>query len=96
MKSGYETHATTWEGIALQVRWNPNWCNVSAHMEIESADRVPLPITETGYRSHFTPREQVECWGGPVEYAHAWLDQAARDPAWIDAREKARQGDLFA
>jgi len=36
--------------------------------------RSPLPITETGYRAHFTAPETVADNGGPVSYVEAWLE----------------------
>ena len=62
-----ETFRTDWNGIAIEIRWEPNWLNLTssgydtAHLEIKSIapDRAPLPITETGYRSHFTSPETV-------------------------------------
>ncbi len=38
------------------------------------ADRSPHPMSETGYRSHFCPRELVEEAGGPVDFVTAWLE----------------------
>ena len=34
-----------------------------------------LPITETGYRSHFLAATEVIAAGGPVRYVLAWLDR---------------------
>ena len=42
----------------------------------------PLPITETGYRSHFPHPADVEHLGGPVAYVEAWLDAMAQSKAW--------------
>jgi hypothetical protein len=47
--------------------WEPSWLNLdnlghdTAHLQVESIlpERVPLPITETGFRSHFTNPETV-------------------------------------
>ena len=48
----YTEHHIDWEGIALLVKWCPSWLGERsshqiAHLEIHSADRQPLPITET-------------------------------------------------
>jgi hypothetical protein len=68
-----------------------------AHLEIEATQpaRAPLPITETGYRSHFERADNIEAAGGPEAFARAWLDHEAGRPAWIEQRETARQGSLF-
>ncbi len=78
-----------WQGIEIEVRYVANWLQVdtvrfrTAHLELRSIrpEWEPLPVTETGYRSRFLPREEVEAQGGPVAYATAWLDEAARCPA---------------
>ena len=46
----YVNFTTDWAGIPLSIRYCPDWCNVTAHLEIHSASCEPLPITETGYR----------------------------------------------
>jgi len=71
----YEEHRMEWKGQALLVRWCPVWLTGhTGHIEIVSEDRSPHPISETGYRSHFCPRAEVEDAGGPVAYATAWLE----------------------
>lgn len=96
-----ETYRLDWEGIALSVRWTPNWLNTEidgypiAHLELVSDDRVPLPVTETGYRSRFTSREAVETEGGPVAYARKWLDAEAQSEDWKARADAARQMSLF-
>ena len=100
MKVPYETHRIDWEGIALSISWCPAWLGQEraysiAHLEIIADDRAVLPVTETGYRSHFVLREEVEALGGPVAYARAWLDQAARSPAWAAHMATSRQLSLF-
>ena len=57
-----ETFRVEWSDISIEIRYEPNWLNLdigydTAHLAIVSIapDRAPLPITETGYRSHFTP-----------------------------------------
>ena len=97
MRRPYDIHAITWEGIALQVKWCPVWCELTGigHLQIASEDGSALPMTETGYRSHFVHGEHVEALGGPVSYVLAWLDEAAQGPAWREARARRDQLDLF-
>jgi hypothetical protein len=54
-----------------------------------------LPITETGYRSHFTRPDEIEASGGPVEVVQSALDEAAKDQSWLDRESAARQMSLF-
>lgn len=58
-------------------------------------ERAPLPITETGYKSHFCDRREIEAAGGPVAYALAWLDMAADSKTWREACAARRQLSLF-
>jgi hypothetical protein len=80
-----------WQGITVAVSYGADWMGMSkrhsqfatAHLEIEAVEppRQALPVTETGYRSHFIARGIVEQAGGPLAYARAWLEQAAKAPA---------------
>lgn len=56
---------------------------------------APLPMTETGYRSHFLPAAAVVEASAPVAYVRAWLDHEARSPAWRQRADAARQMTLF-
>lgn len=69
----------------------------SDHLEIESIKpkRAPLPITETGYRSHFLPALDLINAGGPVTFVTAWIAQEAKGKAWTKAALVKAQGDLF-
>lgn len=69
----------------------------SDHLETESLrpKKAPLPITETGYRSHFiTPLELMNA-GGPVTFVRSWLDREAAGNGWTRAATAKAQGDLF-
>ncbi|MFZ6047399.1 hypothetical protein ACFW0H_14935 [Pseudomonas sp. CR3202] len=98
------TRATfAWQGLSIEVLLTPSWSECYrhiygyplAHLQISAAGRTPLPISETGYRSHFERADNIAAAGGAVAYARAWLDQAARSPAWIEAQQEARQMSLF-
>jgi hypothetical protein len=101
----YESHVLEWNGITLEVRYCPSWADYYeaiyghplAHIEVEAITpaRAPLPITETGYRSHFTSAEEIAEAGGPVAFIRAALDSAADDPAWKKREAAARQYQLF-
>ena len=82
----------------LIVAHAPNWYGSSlCRLEVTAADpeQAPLPISETGYRSHFCPGAEVDAAGGPVAYILAWLDAAARDSRWKAADMARRQLSLF-
>lgn len=94
-----ETFGLLWQGIALVIRYEVRWLDTEAtnvaHLEVESEGRVRLPITETGYRSHFVPASEVAEAGGPVAYATAWLDDMAQSREWVRYAEASRQLSLF-
>ncbi len=103
MSRHIETFRTVWNGVTIEIRWEPRWLNLSsqccdpAHLEIESIEpaRAPLPITETGYRSHFTSAETVAAFGGPVAYVEAWLETESQAPDWRSSEQERRQLHLF-
>lgn len=81
-----EQHKITWRGIALTITFTPDWLGVTAHLEIETEGRIPLPVTETGYRSHFMPVGSIEAYGGPVAFVTDWLDSEAKRIGWGGAQ----------
>lgn len=105
MNASYDCMHIDWNGIRIEVRWCPNWLDfyerlyghALAHLEIESVDpaKAPLPVTETGYRSHFTRPDVIDAAGGPAEFVRAWLDEAAKDPEWLAAEAARKQLSLF-
>jgi hypothetical protein len=94
-----------WQGIVVSVSYEPDWLGLrakfgdvsNAHLEIEalSPERAVLPVTDTGYRSQFLSHIVVEQAGGAVAFARAWLDEAAKAPAWKKREQQSRQLSLF-
>jgi hypothetical protein len=68
-----------------------------AHLEIRSVhpERAALPMTKTGYRSHFEVPENVDAVGGPDAFVRAWLAEAARSPEWRTRQAEKNQLSLF-
>ena len=102
MTKDYVVTRTNWHGIEIEIRWNPDYLTYDdqtrmAHLEVESISprRARLPITETGYRSHFTTVEAVQTYVRPEDYVEAWLDQASRSSEWRAFDEAQRQLSLF-
>lgn len=99
----YETYVTEWRGISLEIRHCPNWFSmpeddfVTQHIEFRSEGKQILPVTETGYRSHFLNGADAlaEFNHDPVAYVLAWLDEAAKCKKWLAQVEAARQYPLF-
>lgn len=72
----YEEYQINWNGQDITVRWCSEWLGGdTAHLEIVTQKRTPNPISQTGYRSHFCPRELVDNAGGPVAFVVAWLER---------------------
>jgi len=88
---------TTWQGIEIEIAiafvrsWSSSFeeiygCPMS-HLEVIQPRRQALPLTETGYRSHFVAAPEVDAEGGPVAYVPRWLDWVAQDESWQDTRQ---------
>lgn len=94
-----QTFTARWADIDLLISFERNWLggDFTSHVEIWSVrpERGPLPITETGYRSHFCPAAAIDDEGGPVAYVLAWLDDAAASPRWKAGEAARRQLSLF-
>jgi hypothetical protein len=93
-----QTYRLTWQGIAIDVTYTPRKWGITAHLEIRSIspDRAPLPITRTGYRSHFHECGTVEAHGGDVAaQVTAWLNDEAKKPEWQAHVARTKQGELF-
>ena len=102
-RAEYDCHWASWRGIELEIRHCPCWFSmpeddfVTQHIEIRSQDKRLLPITDTGYRSHFMNGLEalIEFDNDPVAFVLWWLDEAAKDPSWQRKAEEDRQGSLF-
>lgn len=94
-----QTYRFTWQDIEIEAVYVPRWYGgISTHLAIRSInpERAPLPISETGYRSHFHPVGTIEAHGGDVvAKVIAWLDEEAAKPGWQATANVNRQGELF-
>ncbi|MDC6367228.1 MULTISPECIES: hypothetical protein [Flavobacteriaceae] len=75
------TYKGRWNGIAITVVYQPNYfesANVS-HLEVRADE--PLPITETGYRSHWVLDGELE-GTDPFEYTLKGLDVQSKSKQW--------------
>ncbi len=95
-----EVHALHWRGVNLEITFERDWLSLArehslaaSHLTVTTIqpERAPLPITETGYRSHFLHFEEVDQAGGAVAYVEAWLDHFAKSREWIDLELASRQ-----
>ncbi len=98
MEQQPQVYRFRWQGIEIEARYWPCKWGVTAHLEIESMalERAPLPITNTGYRSHFHAPGTVEAAGGDVvAQVIAWLDREAASPEWRAQVDASGQLSLF-
>jgi len=70
-----ETLTFAWESRDIRLSYTARrWAQID-HVEIRAEDGMPLPITGTGYKSHFF---------GPVEPALTIDEVQAMITAWLD------------
>jgi hypothetical protein len=95
------TELLVWEGTTIRVKYESHWLSLpeteTAHIELDVMDPegAPLPVTDTGYRSHFLRCSVAENAGGPAAYVKAWLDAEARSAVWQRRINSWRQLSLF-
>ena len=100
-KSRYEIgwcNPVTNESVRIRITHARDYLSSgNDHIEVESIapKKAPLPITETGYRSHFMPALELVNAGGPVTFVTAWIEQEAKGKTWRKAAAAKAQGDLF-
>ena len=88
------TSKIEWRGILLIVRTQADYLwQGQSHIEVYVArpKRAIIPITQTGYRSHFIATEELSLAGGAVAFVTAWLDSEAASKAWQRAEIRAQQ-----
>jgi hypothetical protein len=83
--------------VSIAMQYEPAGSGFYAHLELRviAPEGVPIPVTETGYRSHFVYPALIGYAGGPVGYLRRWLDQEAGSPAYRRALDRWRQLELF-
>jgi hypothetical protein len=98
-KRGITKQKLQWRDVLLEISYERDYMGSApvAHLQIQvlSPKGAIIPITETGYRSHFISSIYVEGAGGPVGYVCEWLDSEAETPVWKKKEEAARQLSLF-
>ncbi len=88
----------TGQTVRLRITHSRNYLTTGTdHIEIESVDpkRAVLPITDTGYRSHFIAGADIDRCGGLRAFVDGWLKSAAASKPWQRSQVAAKQGDLF-
>jgi hypothetical protein len=89
----------TWCGIEMSATHSPNYISTGwSHIELRvlKPKGRPVPITDTGYLSHFLDEGDLKAAGGAVAFFRAWLDREAESKAYCKALARWQQLDLFA
>ena len=90
----------TWQHVTFRVRHTPDYIlKGTDHIEliVIAPKREPLPITETGYLSHFTTdNNQVPNAKAGLAFFLEWISREAKTKRWQKLDSKRRQLDLFA
>lgn len=81
-----EKHTITWRGAEIDITYTPEQFGMIDHIDLHAKDGVPLPVTETGYRSHFINKGTVAEHGDAVAFVTAWLDHEAERVGWCGAQ----------
>ena len=89
-----------WQGYKIEVTCDASSydlrCNKGPymiHIELRTLEpeRSPLPVTKTGYRSHFAHAEIVTEYDTIIAFVQAWLDHAAKNNSWKQVERAAQQ-----
>lgn len=98
-KSAITKSRFAWRNTTLGVTCTPDYINNGwTHLELRvlTPKGAPLPITDTGYLSHFIDAHELMATGGAIAFFSAWLEREAKTKRWQKADFRWRQGDLFA
>jgi len=89
-----------WNGVKVNITYKPNYfgnfsnsANQLIHIDV-NADQ-PIPITETGYKSIFLYKEEVESHGGAKDYIESLLDEYSTSKDWLEYNKSKEQMCLF-
>jgi len=92
----------TWQGIDIEIACSKP-AYLSSHrkiygyemLHIEVRSALPLPITETGYKSIFISEPELAGKGGSLKYVTSFIDEEAKSEKWKNCQQSSRQFNLF-
>lgn len=96
--SNTTTYEIIWNNITISIIYIRKWCGAEIdHIEVRSIspEKAPLPITETGYKSHFHHETALDEYNDAKAYVTAWLDHEAKSQKWKAYVESQQQLLLF-
>ena len=91
----------SWNGINIEVHYDPIYFKLGndytlSHIDVYSENNRPLPITETGYRSHFFEAREIEAYVDIWAYVLARIEHEANaNSAWKTIEQNSKQLTLF-
>jgi hypothetical protein len=97
-------HHITWQNpwdsmsVRLRISHTRNYLGTGDdHLAIESITppKAPIPITETGYLSHFIQPDELLRAGGARQFVQDWLATEGLSKQWQQRDAARRQGNLF-
>ena len=94
-------YTTAWEGptgrVKIEITHTEEYFNGRDHIEVRtlSPRNALLPITQTGYLSHFISATELAKAGGPRRYVDRLLIEGAKSPTWKRHVARLSQPDLF-
>ena len=91
-----EKHIITWRNVQIEITFTPDAFCMVDHIELRIGNKALLPVTETGYRSHFFGPVEPELSLDEVEQMfRQWLDEEAAKPGWQSHLRSTAQLSLF-
>ena len=96
----HQIYKIRWRGIDIVAGYEvESCCSGFSHLELHSINppRAKLPMTETGYKSHFHQAGLIENFydGDVVAFVTQWLNAEAKSKKWRAYIEDAKQLALF-
>jgi hypothetical protein len=94
-KKRFVTFTLTVEAQEMIVQYQADWMPDTGHFEFRSPHEPArrIPVSETGYRSHFAPTEDVEASASPQDYARNFVLSQIR--SYANAKIDRNQLPLF-
>lgn len=89
------TKTIIWQGRNIHLSYCPEYFKDIAHLEIRAEDGEPLPITETGYKSHFFMTQCPPCLQDIISFVIDWMNEEAKSKCWQEYCESSKQLSLF-
>ena len=84
------TSQIDWRGVAISISYHRHQWAEFDHIEVNVIGDGIIPITETGYRSHYQHSDVTDEYGGAVAFVLAWLEHEAQTPQWKKQEEAAQ------